>query len=164
MQHVNTEILKENQNLRNELKELTSITESWLNSSNKVNQCISEQIPTQKKKILGIDQLTEDISSFGPNDPIFVISSADNSDLSITNSDETLVCSTPLPSLKKLDGVEPVSRSKTIKSTLKSKPKFKAKALKAPVDKLKNVKIEDDPPLAIVMKELNDLKLQISKN
>ncbi|GJX91886.1 retrovirus-related pol polyprotein from transposon TNT 1-94 [Tanacetum coccineum] len=46
MQHVNTEILKENQNLRNKLKELTSITEAWLNSSNKVNQCISEQIPT----------------------------------------------------------------------------------------------------------------------
>ncbi|GJY95260.1 hypothetical protein Tco_0511621 [Tanacetum coccineum] len=39
MQHVNTEILKENQNLRNELKELTSITEAWLNNSNKVNQC-----------------------------------------------------------------------------------------------------------------------------
>ncbi|GJZ70736.1 retrovirus-related pol polyprotein from transposon TNT 1-94 [Tanacetum coccineum] len=37
MQHVNTEIIKENQNLRNELKELTSITEAWLNSSNKVN-------------------------------------------------------------------------------------------------------------------------------
>ncbi|GJR43151.1 hypothetical protein Tco_1311254 [Tanacetum coccineum] len=61
MQHVNTKILKENQNLRNELKELTSITEAWLNSYNKVNQCISEQIPTQKKKILRIDQLTEDI-------------------------------------------------------------------------------------------------------
>ncbi|GJU99747.1 hypothetical protein Tco_1329018 [Tanacetum coccineum] len=37
MHHVNTEILKENQNLRLELKELTSITETWLNSSNKVN-------------------------------------------------------------------------------------------------------------------------------
>ncbi|GJS27561.1 hypothetical protein Tco_0488181 [Tanacetum coccineum] len=37
MQHVNTEILKENQNLRKELKELTTITETWLNSSNKVN-------------------------------------------------------------------------------------------------------------------------------
>ncbi|GJT62687.1 hypothetical protein Tco_1006220 [Tanacetum coccineum] len=30
--------------------------------------------------------------------------------------------------------------------------------------KLKNVKLEDDPPLAIVMKELNELKLQISNN
>ncbi|GKD00047.1 hypothetical protein Tco_1170321 [Tanacetum coccineum] len=37
MQHVNTDILKENQKLRNELKELTSITEAWLNSSNKDN-------------------------------------------------------------------------------------------------------------------------------
>ncbi|GKC68317.1 retrovirus-related pol polyprotein from transposon TNT 1-94, partial [Tanacetum coccineum] len=30
--------------------------------------------------------------------------------------------------------------------------------------KLKSMKIKDDPPSAIVMKELNDLKLQISKN
>ncbi|GJY75469.1 hypothetical protein Tco_0480585 [Tanacetum coccineum] len=63
MQHVNIEILKENQNLRKELKELTTITEAWLNSSNKVNQCINEQIPTQKKRILGVDQLTEDPSN-----------------------------------------------------------------------------------------------------
>ncbi|GKB32147.1 hypothetical protein Tco_0871548 [Tanacetum coccineum] len=84
MQHVKIEILKENQNLRNELKELTSITEAWLNSSNKVNQCISEQILTQKKKILGIDQLTEDTSSSGPKDPVFVKSSADNSKVSTT--------------------------------------------------------------------------------
>ncbi|GKB42333.1 retrovirus-related pol polyprotein from transposon TNT 1-94 [Tanacetum coccineum] len=86
MQHVNTEILKENQNLKFELKELTSITETWLNSSNIVNQCINEQIPTQKKKILGIDQLTEDTSSFGFKDPVFVKSSANNLDMSITSS------------------------------------------------------------------------------
>ncbi|GKA64847.1 retrovirus-related pol polyprotein from transposon TNT 1-94, partial [Tanacetum coccineum] len=36
--------------------------------------------------------------------------------------------------------------------------------LTALAGKLKNVKMEDDPPLAIVMKELNELKLQISKN
>ncbi|GJT56180.1 hypothetical protein Tco_0991234, partial [Tanacetum coccineum] len=88
MQHVNTEILKENQNLRNELKELTSITEAWLNNSNKVNQCIGEPIPTQKRKILGIDQLIEDTSSFGPKDPVFVNSSADNSKVSITGSNK----------------------------------------------------------------------------
>nr|GEV39430.1 hypothetical protein [Tanacetum cinerariifolium] len=199
MHHVNTEILKENQNLRLELKELTSITETWLNNSNKVNQCINEQVPTQKKKILGIDQLTEDTSSFGSKDSVFVKSSADNSDMSITSSnipkssktedstlpshdtgevpsnesqrnttdpsvvisdssatnydstDGSLVCSTPLISLKKLDGVEPVSGPKTIKLILKLKSTFKAKTLK------------DDPPLAIVMKELNELKLQISK-
>ncbi|GJW07998.1 ribonuclease H-like domain-containing protein [Tanacetum coccineum] len=33
----------------------------------------------------------------------------------------------------------------------------------APAGKLKNVKMEDDPPLAIVMKELNEQKIQISK-
>ncbi|GJZ56127.1 retrovirus-related pol polyprotein from transposon TNT 1-94 [Tanacetum coccineum] len=233
--HVHTEILKENQNLRLELKELTSITETWLNSSNKVNQCINEQIPTQKKKILGINQLTEDTSSFGSKDPVFIKSSADNSDMSITSSnipkssetedsnlpnqdtdeapsnesqrnttdpsvivsdssitdydstDESLVCSTPLLSLNKLDGAEPISGPKTIKSILMSKSTFKAETLKgitinepslnpargksssasktnsAPVGKLKNVKIEYDPPLAIVMKELNELNLQINK-
>ncbi|GJW77460.1 hypothetical protein Tco_0139142, partial [Tanacetum coccineum] len=39
-----------------------------------------------------------------------------------------------------------------------------SKTNSAPAGKLKNVKIKDDPPLAIVMKELNELKLQISKN
>nr|GEV09691.1 retrovirus-related Pol polyprotein from transposon TNT 1-94 [Tanacetum cinerariifolium] len=39
-----------------------------------------------------------------------------------------------------------------------------SKVNSAPADKLKPVKIKDDPPLAIVMKELNSLKLQISKN
>ncbi|GJT70573.1 retrovirus-related pol polyprotein from transposon TNT 1-94 [Tanacetum coccineum] len=78
MHHVNTEILKENQNLRKELKELTAITKTWLNSSNKVNQCISEQILTQKKRILGVDQLTEDPSSFGQKDLVFVKSLAND--------------------------------------------------------------------------------------
>ncbi|GJW42350.1 hypothetical protein Tco_0071149 [Tanacetum coccineum] len=211
MHHVNTEILKENQNLRNELKELTSIIEAWLNSSNKVNQYISEQIPTQKKKILGIDQHTEDTSSSGPKDPVFVKSLADNSEIpsnesqrNITNhsvvvsdssaidydlADESSVCSTSLSLLEKLTGAEPVFGPKTMKSILKSKSTFKAETLKgiiinehssapskgnksssasktnsAPTGKLKNMKIEDDPPLAIVTKELNELKLQISKN
>ncbi|GJU61245.1 hypothetical protein Tco_1243080 [Tanacetum coccineum] len=91
--------------------------------------------------------------------------------------------------MEKLTGVEPGSRPKTIKSILKSKSTFKAETLKgmtinepssapargnksssvsktnsAPAGKLKNVKMKDDPPLAIVMKELNELKLQISKN
>ncbi|GJY06646.1 hypothetical protein Tco_0373700 [Tanacetum coccineum] len=222
MQHVNTEILKENKNLRTELKELTAITETWLNSSNKVNQCISEQIPSQKKRILGVDQLTEDPSSSGQKDLVFVKSLADDTKVSIpgverpwlseaegfilpnhdtgrilpaesqrnTNdplvaiidslateydsANESLVCSTPLPLLKKLDGAEPISRPKTIKSIIRSKSTFKAETLKgvkinkpslapakgnkscstskvnsARAGKLKNVKIEDDPPLAI---------------
>ncbi|GJY51638.1 hypothetical protein Tco_0442485 [Tanacetum coccineum] len=175
MQHVNTKILKENQNLRNELKELTSITKTWLNSSNKVNQCISEQIPTQKKKILGIDQLTKDTSCSRPKDLVFVKSSANNSEVSILvviNLSylklKILLCQImilhPLPPLEKLTGAEPISGPKTIKSILKSKSTFKDETLKAPAGKLKNVKMEDDPPLAIVMKELNELKLQISKN
>nr|GEW02956.1 hypothetical protein [Tanacetum cinerariifolium] len=108
MQHVNTKIRKENQNLKNELKELTSIIEAWLNSSNKVNLCINERIPTQKKKIPRIEQLTEDTFSFVPKDLIFVKSLADN--VSITNSNKP--------------------RPKTIKSILMSKSTFKAKTLK----------------------------------
>nr|GEV54274.1 retrovirus-related Pol polyprotein from transposon TNT 1-94 [Tanacetum cinerariifolium] len=93
--------------------------------------------------------------------------------------DEFLVCSTPLHPLKKLDGAEPISGPKTIKSILKSKSTVKAETIKgiiinepssalakdnrsslvskvysAPVGKLKSVKIEDDPPLAIHLKSL----------
>ncbi|GJS60435.1 retrovirus-related pol polyprotein from transposon TNT 1-94 [Tanacetum coccineum] len=222
MQHVNTKILKENKNLRSELKELKEITKTWLNSSNKVNQCISEQIPSQKKKILGVDQLTKDPSSSGQKDLVYVKSSADDikvtipgverpwlseaegfilpnhdtsrilltesqrnttdplvafTDSSTTDydsTDESSVCSTPLPPLEKLEGAKPISGPKTIKSILKSKSTLKAEALKgviinepssapakgnksssalkvhsAPVGKLKSVKIKDDPSLAI---------------
>ncbi|GKG61133.1 hypothetical protein Tco_0616949, partial [Tanacetum coccineum] len=45
-------------------------------------------------------------------------------------ADESSVCSTTLPSLKKLAGAEPVSGPKTIKSILKSNSTFKAEALK----------------------------------
>ncbi|GJW16342.1 hypothetical protein Tco_0020475 [Tanacetum coccineum] len=143
MQPVNNKILKENQNLINKPKELTSIIKACLNSSNNVNQYISEQIPTQKKKILGIDQLTEDTSSYGPKDPVFVKSSADNSEVSITSSnkpklsvaeDSTLsnhyTSKHPLPPLEKMTGAEPVSGPKTIKSILKSKSTFKVETLK----------------------------------
>ncbi|GKE31968.1 hypothetical protein Tco_1451290 [Tanacetum coccineum] len=200
-----------------------------------MQHCISEQIPTQNKKIIGIDQLTEDTSNSVLKDLVFVKSSADNSEVSITGSnkpklfgaedltllnhdtgkvpsnesqinttnhsvvvfdssvtnydsvDESSVCSTPLLSLKKLDGAKPVSEPKTIKSIMKSKSTFKAETLKgitinkpsstpargkssspsktnlAPAARLKNVKIEDDPPVATVMKELYELKLQMSK-
>ncbi|GJT79142.1 hypothetical protein Tco_1045867 [Tanacetum coccineum] len=139
MQRVNTEILKKNQNLRNELKELTSITEAWLNSSNKVNYS-------------------------GPKDPVFVKSSADNSEVSITSSNK--------PKLSKVE--DSTLTLQLSKSILKSKYAFKAETLKgitvnepssapargnksslvsktnlAPAGKLKNVKMEDDPPLAI---------------
>ncbi|GJQ95879.1 retrovirus-related pol polyprotein from transposon TNT 1-94 [Tanacetum coccineum] len=88
--------------------------------------------------------------------------------------DESSVCSTLLPPLKKLDGVEPIFGPKNIKSILRSKSAFKAKTLKgftinepssasakgnksslaskvnsSPAGKLNSVKIKDDPPLAI---------------
>ncbi|GJY94890.1 hypothetical protein Tco_0511251 [Tanacetum coccineum] len=106
-------------------------------------------------------------------DPLVVIT--DSSATDYDSADESSVCSTPFPPLKKLDGTEPVSGPKTIKSILRSKSKFKAETLKgviinepsstpargnksssaskvnsAPAGKLKSVKIEDDPPLAII--------------
>ncbi|GJR77915.1 hypothetical protein Tco_0090280 [Tanacetum coccineum] len=172
------------------------------------------KISMRKKRILGVDQLTEDPSSSGQKYLVFVKSLADNTKVSIPDverpwlnttkppvavtdssttdydsADESSVSSTPLPPLEKLDGAEPVFGPKTIKSILKSKSTFKAEASKGiiinkpssapakgnkstsalkvnttPDGKLKNVKIKDDPPLATIMKELNNLKLQISKN
>ncbi|GJR39629.1 retrovirus-related pol polyprotein from transposon TNT 1-94 [Tanacetum coccineum] len=96
------------------------------------------------------------------------------------SADESSVCSTPLPPLKKLDGAEPIFGSKTNKSILRLKSTFKAETLKgvkinepssasakvnsALAGKLMIVKIKGDPPLAIVIKEHNDLRLQIIKN
>ncbi|GKD19758.1 hypothetical protein Tco_1208916 [Tanacetum coccineum] len=162
MQHASTEILKENKNLRKELNELESITKTWLNSSKQVNQCISEQIPSQNKRILGVGQLTEYPSSSGLKDLVFIKSSADNTKASIPSverpwlseaegfifpnhdtdrilpaesqrnstdplvvvidsseteynlADESSVCSTSFPPLKKLDGAAPISGPKTI--------------------------------------------------
>nr|GEV20593.1 retrovirus-related Pol polyprotein from transposon TNT 1-94 [Tanacetum cinerariifolium] len=149
-----------------------------------MKKCTGEQIPSQKKKILGINHLTEDTSSSGQKD---VKSSVDNSiailpaesqrnttdsptfvfDSSTTDYDstgESSVCGTPLPPLEKLGGAEPISGPKTIKSILKLNSTFKAENLKGYDGRLKNVKIKDDPPLPIVMKELNEMKLQLSKN
>ncbi|GJS60345.1 retrovirus-related pol polyprotein from transposon TNT 1-94 [Tanacetum coccineum] len=207
----------------------------WVKIS--MRKCISEQISSQKRRILGAYQLTKDPSISRQKDLVFVKYSADDKKVSIlgverswlskveglilpnhdtgrilltesqrnttdppvavTNSlvtdydsaDESSVCSTPLPPLKKLDGAEPIFGPKTIKSILKSKSTLKYETLKgviinesssapakdnksslaskvnsAPTGQLKSVKIKDDPPLAIVMKELNNLKLQFSKN
>nr|GEU54834.1 retrovirus-related Pol polyprotein from transposon TNT 1-94 [Tanacetum cinerariifolium] len=117
------------------------------------------------------------------------IAVTDSSVTDYDSADESLFCSTLLPPLKKLDGAEPICGPKTIKSILRSKSTFKAETLKgviinepssapakgnkisstlkvnsAPAGKLKSVKIKDYPPLAIVMKELNNLKLQFRKN
>ncbi|GKC38371.1 hypothetical protein Tco_1050755 [Tanacetum coccineum] len=196
-----------------------------------------EQIPNQKRKILGGDQLTKDPSSSGQKDIVFVKSSEDDTNVYIPNvegpwlskdegfnlpnhdtgrilpsesqvkvidslvnvidssvtdydsaEESSLVCSTPLTLLEKVAGVEPVSGPKTIKPISKSYSTVKTDTLigviinepthsSAPTKgnknvlvskkgfvsagKLKNVKTEDDIPLSVVMKELNDLKLQI---
>ncbi|GKC66259.1 retrovirus-related pol polyprotein from transposon TNT 1-94 [Tanacetum coccineum] len=183
------------------------------------SECVKISI---RKRILEVDQLTEDLSSSGQKDLFFVKSLADDTKVSIPgverpwffkaegfilpnhdtgrllpaesqrnttdpsvaitdssttdydSTDESSVCSTHLPPLKKLDGAEPISGPKTIKSILRSKSTFKAETLKgviinepssalakdnksssaskvnsAPAGKLKSVKIKDDPPLAI---------------
>ncbi|GKA30062.1 hypothetical protein Tco_0716307 [Tanacetum coccineum] len=189
---------------RNIVHELNTCKEQLL----VLKQAKLDFLTMQHKKILGIDQLTEDTSNSGPKDLVFIKSSADNSEMTITGSNkpklsgvedstmsnhdttnESSVCSTPLPPLEKLTDTEPISGPKTIKLILKSKSTFKAETLKgitinepspapvrgnksssasktnsAPTGKLKNVKIEDDLPLSIVMKELNELRLQFSKN
>ncbi|GJU96515.1 hypothetical protein Tco_1321271 [Tanacetum coccineum] len=139
------------------------------------------------KRILGVDQLTEDPSSSGLKDLVFVKSSANDTKVTIPgvkrpwlseaegfimpnhdtatdydSTDESSVCSTPLPPLKKLDGVKINKPSPAPAKGNKSSPASKVNS--APAGKLKSVKIKDDPLLAIVMKELNDLKLQITKN
>ncbi|GKC04187.1 hypothetical protein Tco_0995797, partial [Tanacetum coccineum] len=61
-------------------------------------------------------------------DPLVAVN--DSSVTDYDSADESSFCSTPLPLLKKLDGAEPISRPKTIKSILRSKSTFKAKDLK----------------------------------
>ncbi|GJY46531.1 hypothetical protein Tco_0435594 [Tanacetum coccineum] len=197
MQHVNTKILKENKNLRIELKELTTITETWLNSFNKVNQSDDTKV-----SILGVKRpwLSEAEGFILPNhdtgrilptesqrnttDPSVAVTNSSATDYDLAH--ESSVCSTPFPPLKKLDGAEPIFGPKSIKSILKLKSTFKAETLKgikinepssapakgnkissaskvnsAPAGKLKSVKIEDSPPLAIV--KMDDPNITMEK-
>nr|GEW05735.1 hypothetical protein [Tanacetum cinerariifolium] len=150
MQHVNSEILKENQNLRNELKELTSITKAWLNSTSssrpkdlvfvKSSPGNSEMSITgsNKPKLSGAEDFTlsnhdtgkvpSNESQRNTTDHSVVVSNSSVTDYD--SADESLVCSTTLPPLEKLTGAETVSGPKTIKIILKSKSTFKAETLK----------------------------------
>ncbi|GJS31572.1 hypothetical protein Tco_0492192 [Tanacetum coccineum] len=73
----NTKLIKINHALQEQLKKERKLNEKWLNISNKVSQCISEQIPNQKKKILGIDQLTEVSSKSDVKENPFIPASMD---------------------------------------------------------------------------------------
>ncbi|GKA49596.1 hypothetical protein Tco_0742669 [Tanacetum coccineum] len=107
-----------------------------------------EQIPSQNKRILGLDQLTQDPSSSGQTNFVFVKSLTDDTKVCILGverpwlseakgftlpnhdtADEFSVCSTPLPLLEKLAGAETVFGPKTIKSILKSNSTFKAETV-----------------------------------
>ncbi|GJY38546.1 hypothetical protein Tco_0424910 [Tanacetum coccineum] len=68
---------KLNHALQDQLKEERKVNEKWLNSSNKATQCISEQIPNQKKKIFSGEQLTESSSKNDAKDNPFVPASLD---------------------------------------------------------------------------------------
>ncbi|GJT35332.1 hypothetical protein Tco_0925751 [Tanacetum coccineum] len=61
-----------NHALQEQLKEEKKINEKLLTSSIKVSQCISEQIPHQKKKVLGGELLTESSSKMNENENLFV--------------------------------------------------------------------------------------------
>ncbi|GJS22766.1 retrovirus-related pol polyprotein from transposon TNT 1-94 [Tanacetum coccineum] len=71
----NTELSKLNHALQEQLKEERKINEKWLTSSKKVSQRISEQIPNQKKKILGRELLTESSSKKDVNENLFILAS-----------------------------------------------------------------------------------------
>nr|GEY88788.1 retrovirus-related Pol polyprotein from transposon TNT 1-94 [Tanacetum cinerariifolium] len=143
IQHVNTEILKENKNLRTELKDLKAITKTRLNrdlffvkSSAADTKVI---IPGVERPCLseakGFILTNHDTGRILPsesqrNTTNSLVALTDSSATDYDSADESLVCSIPLPSLKKLDGAEPISGLKTLKSILRSKSTFKAKALK----------------------------------
>ncbi|GJZ57375.1 retrovirus-related pol polyprotein from transposon TNT 1-94 [Tanacetum coccineum] len=162
------------------------LTEDPFQFRQKTSLCKNLQLMTQSGQLPGVDRDPAE-SQRNITDPS--VAFIDSSTTDYDSPDESSVCSTPLPPLKKLEGVEPIYGPKTIKSILKSKSTLKAKALKGVIinepfsapakgnksssaskvhsthaGKLKSVKIEDDPSLAIVKKELNSLKIQVKKN
>ncbi|GKD89996.1 hypothetical protein Tco_1365503 [Tanacetum coccineum] len=66
-----------NHALQEHLKEERKVNEKWLNNSKKFNQCISEQILSQKMKILSCEQLTESSSKNDAKDNPCVPASLD---------------------------------------------------------------------------------------
>nr|GFA04700.1 hypothetical protein [Tanacetum cinerariifolium] len=96
-----------------------SINSSNLHKSSKVED---STLPNHNT-----DEVPSNKSQRNITDPLVVVFDSPASDYHLAN--ESSVCSTPLLPLKKLDGAEPSSRQKTVKSILKSKSTFKAKTL-----------------------------------
>ncbi|GKC63845.1 hypothetical protein Tco_1096443 [Tanacetum coccineum] len=72
LQIQNTKLTKLNHALQEQLKEEKKINEKWQTRSKKVRQCISEQIPHQKKKVLGGEMHTKASSKMNEHENLFV--------------------------------------------------------------------------------------------
>ncbi|GJT14716.1 hypothetical protein Tco_0873422 [Tanacetum coccineum] len=142
MQHINTEILKENKNLRTELKELTSITETWLNNSNKT---------------LAVQSLRFNLPNYDTGRILPAESQRNITDPSVAVTDSLV---TEYDSVDE-SSVKSTFKAKTLKGSIINKPssapdkgnKNSSASVvnSAPAGKLKSVKNEDDPPLAILL-------------
>ncbi|GKA75968.1 hypothetical protein Tco_0782346 [Tanacetum coccineum] len=106
-------------------------------------------------------KVPSDESQRNTTNPLVAVFDSSTTDYDSTN--KSSVCSTPLPPLEKLAGFTLKEPSSTPAKDNR-KGTSASKTFSAPAGKLKNVKIEDDPPLVTMMKELNELKLQLSKN
>nr|GEU47247.1 hypothetical protein [Tanacetum cinerariifolium] len=84
------------------------------------------------KVLMALSEENNPVSKEGSRNVAIAESSATDYDSTADydSSDESSVCSTPLPPLKKLDGAEPISGPNTIKSILRSKSTLKAESLK----------------------------------
>ncbi|GJU21940.1 hypothetical protein Tco_1155282 [Tanacetum coccineum] len=125
----NTELTKLNHALQEQLKEEKKINEKQLTSSKKVSQCISKQIPHQKKKVLEMVPKSKDwvgrlnpdskLLNFNTGRVLVPESQAVNKSLKPTNTSITPESSKdseaesliPLPPLKNLQGASPSSES-----------------------------------------------------
>ncbi|GJT57221.1 retrovirus-related pol polyprotein from transposon TNT 1-94 [Tanacetum coccineum] len=120
----NTELTRLNHALQEHLKEEKKINEKWLTSSKKVSQCISEQIPHQKKKVLSGELFTESSSKMNENENHFIPASMVPESQAVNESfkptktltnpeslkDSEAESLTPLPPLKTLQGASPSSK------------------------------------------------------
>ncbi|GJX24218.1 retrovirus-related pol polyprotein from transposon TNT 1-94 [Tanacetum coccineum] len=113
--------------LQEQLKEEKKINEKWLTSSKKVSQCISGQIPHQKKKVISGEMLIESSLKMNENENIFVPASmrillpesqvvneslkpTKTSNTPKSSKDSKMESLTPLPPLKNHQRASPSSK------------------------------------------------------
>ncbi|GJZ66037.1 retrovirus-related pol polyprotein from transposon TNT 1-94 [Tanacetum coccineum] len=102
-----------------------------------------------KHKDLNTKRTLPSESQMNTTNPSVVVTDSSASEYDL--ADESSVYSIPLPPLEKLGFAKVNRKASALNTNL------------APAVKLKNVKIEDDLPFATIIKEINDLKLQVSK-